>query len=743
MKEHRSIPEWLLLLALAAAAPLAPAASAQGTAFTYQGKLNDSGSPATGIYDLDFTVFSGDAGGALIAGPLTNAATAVAGGLFTVTLDFGPVFNGSNYWLEIGARTNGAGNFIALSPRQPLTPAPYAIYAANAGNAVTVSGVVPGGGLSGAYSNALALTNPSNGFTGTFTGNGAGLSNGATGLPLADTSVTNGLPSTNAVQTLFTPSQFGAVGDGVTDDSLAFSNMMTAVNLATRPTVWLQGKSYKDNYPLYFSNDNPTLYDGTISTSNNKITLVTFAGAFSSTMYDVTLGGPALNWGAHSTGAKVTYGLAKQVRFENVEITNFWIDLSLDTVNEAHFNRCMFDAGGSDCVYIIGASSVDFDNSCFGFCVASNFYVGAFGFGDSSTATNSYAVRIDSAQRVNFRNCDINACGSFLYSGPGAIIDLEYCNIEAMQNPARATIYLAGAYLIATGNTFGPGVNDGYGSAQQRPVNMVNCYGSQSALIANQWGAGCLFPPVEFLPAWGDNSLPFAFGQYNNQMPFFLVHTSYGDAGVTNYGPMQSFFNLSASFDQSWSDDNGGWSPQGNAFSQLIGGNFTSFGRTTNTTKGFEVGGPDYANGNTLALWSYYSSQYGNNLNLGHVDINGGIWPGPQTIQFFVSPNGTESPAVLNAAFNSTGDTFQVPVTAGGFASRATNAGLIAESGWTNNTSVNCIAYVSGTGINITNVDSSGKSYMTNSGVTGTVTIFMQPGASLQTKGASGSYHAE
>jgi hypothetical protein len=155
------------------------------------------------------------------------------------------------------------------------------------------------------------------------------------------------------------------------------------------------------------------------------------------------------------------------------------------------------------------------------------------------------------------------------------------------------------------------------------------------------------------------------------------------------------------------------------------------------------VGGPDYANGNTLALWSYYSSQYGNNLNLGHVDINGGIWPGPQTIQFFVSPNGTESPAVLNAAFNSTGDTFQVPVTAGGFASRATNAGLIAESGWTNNTSVNCIAYVSGTGINITNVDSSGKSYMTNSGVTGTVTIFMQPGASLQTKGASGSYHAE
>jgi hypothetical protein len=32
---------------------------------------------------------------------------------------------------------------------------------------------------------------------------------------------------------------------------------------------------------------------------------------------------------------------------------------------------------------------------------------------------------------------------------------------------------------------------------------------------------------------------------------------------------------------------------------------------------------------------------------------------------------------------------------------------------------------------------------MTNSGVTGTITVFMQPGAKLQTKGASGFYHAE
>ena len=61
----------------------------------------------------------------------------VSNGLFTVTLDFDSVFDGNDRWLAIAVKTNGAGSYTALTPRQPLTPTPYALYATNAGSATT------------------------------------------------------------------------------------------------------------------------------------------------------------------------------------------------------------------------------------------------------------------------------------------------------------------------------------------------------------------------------------------------------------------------------------------------------------------------------------------------------------------------------------------------------------------------------------------------------------------------------
>src|SRR5690349_15228117 len=74
---------------------------AQTTAFTYQGRLNEAGNPANGVYDLQFSLFNAASGGAQQSGTWTQLAQGVTNGLFTVELDFGSFFPGANRWLEI------------------------------------------------------------------------------------------------------------------------------------------------------------------------------------------------------------------------------------------------------------------------------------------------------------------------------------------------------------------------------------------------------------------------------------------------------------------------------------------------------------------------------------------------------------------------------------------------------------------------------------------------------------------
>jgi trimeric autotransporter adhesin len=129
---------------------------AQGTAFTYQGRLNDNGVPASGTYDFRFRIAT-DADGNDYAGSaaLTNGVP-VAGGLFTVTLDFGAgIFTGSNYWLQIEVRTNGPGGYSTLSPLQAINATPYALTASN------LSGTLPATQLTGTLSDARLSANVS------------------------------------------------------------------------------------------------------------------------------------------------------------------------------------------------------------------------------------------------------------------------------------------------------------------------------------------------------------------------------------------------------------------------------------------------------------------------------------------------------------------------------------------------------------------------------------------------------
>src|SRR5215471_10761268 len=108
-------------------------AQAQQTAFTYQGRLNDGGSPANGNYDLQFALFDNPTSGAQVGATQTVSNVSVSGGIFTASLDFGAnAFPGANRFLEISARPSGAQSFTLLTPRQPITATPYALRSLNA-----------------------------------------------------------------------------------------------------------------------------------------------------------------------------------------------------------------------------------------------------------------------------------------------------------------------------------------------------------------------------------------------------------------------------------------------------------------------------------------------------------------------------------------------------------------------------------------------------------------------------------
>ncbi len=135
---NRVIRSFLLMLIMLAGLGAASAVSAApvGSNFTYQGKLDKDATPYTGTADLLFRLYDDLGAGAQVGADVTLAGVVVTNGLFTVDLDFGSVFDGTAMWLECHVQTPGDADYTALSPRQLLAAAPYALHALSA----------PGGG---------------------------------------------------------------------------------------------------------------------------------------------------------------------------------------------------------------------------------------------------------------------------------------------------------------------------------------------------------------------------------------------------------------------------------------------------------------------------------------------------------------------------------------------------------------------------------------------------------------------
>ncbi|WP_041454482.1 hypothetical protein [Anaerolinea thermophila] len=141
----------ILALALTAGLTQAQANPAQlqaaiGDGFTYQGMLNKGGNPYSGVCDFQFSLWNASNDGTQIGTTQEKTSVQVTNGIFTISnLDFGAyAFPGDERWLEIAVKCTGDAGFTTLTPRQPLTAVPYALYSKNSWSTSGNKGTVPG-----------------------------------------------------------------------------------------------------------------------------------------------------------------------------------------------------------------------------------------------------------------------------------------------------------------------------------------------------------------------------------------------------------------------------------------------------------------------------------------------------------------------------------------------------------------------------------------------------------------------
>lgn len=319
---------------------------AQTTSFTYQGRLNDMSMPANTNYDFEFELYDALANGTQIGTTLSKPNVQVTAGIFSVTLDFGAgAFPGADRFLRISVKRSTDPNPpTPLTPRQPITSAPYSIRSKDATAADSLSAAcvlcvtdaqiatgISGTKISGSVPNADNATTAGTATTATTAGNVTGtvaIANGGTGSTtknFVDLANAQTVAGAKTFSSAVDAPQYNIGGSRVLDNP-GTNNLFAGVNAGTPntgagnsffgtnagqgSTTGVQNAFFGTNTGLVNGIGDSNVFVGFDAGRNNTNSNNTFVGAFAGNVNTTGFNNTLIGSGANVSVNNLTFATA-------------------------------------------------------------------------------------------------------------------------------------------------------------------------------------------------------------------------------------------------------------------------------------------------------------------------------------------------------------------------------------------------------------------------------------------------